>query len=64
MNRREVAKAKSTLPTELADTTCRTAEPLLRREATGVRYRLIGVGVADLGAASAPMESGLFEPAA
>ncbi len=35
-------------PTQQADTIFETAAPLLRREATGRAFRLIGVGVADL----------------
>ena len=34
-------------PTQLAEMIYQTAAPLLRKEADGTRYRLIGVGVAD-----------------
>jgi DNA polymerase IV len=36
------------VPTQQADTIFETAAPLLRKEATGRAFRLIGVGVADL----------------
>lgn len=36
-------------PTQLADTIFRTALPLLERELDGRRFRLIGVGVSELG---------------
>ncbi len=36
-------------PTQLAEVIYQTAAPLLRKEADGTRYRLIGVGVADFG---------------
>lgn len=35
-------------PTQLADVLFRTARPLLEREADGTRFRLIGIGCADL----------------
>lgn len=36
-------------PTQLADTMFRTALPLLQRELDGRRYRLLGVGMSELG---------------
>jgi len=36
-------------PTQLAETIYRAAEPMLLREATGERFRLIGVGTTELG---------------
>lgn len=35
-------------PTQLAQAIFRAASPMLAREATGIRYRLIGVGISDL----------------
>ncbi|MFQ5955659.1 MAG: DNA polymerase IV [Kiloniellales bacterium] len=37
-----------TAPTQLAETLYRTARPLLQAEADGTRFRLIGIGAADL----------------
>jgi DNA polymerase-4 len=37
-------------PTQLADTLFRTSLPLLERELDGRRFRLLGVGVSELGA--------------
>jgi DNA polymerase-4 len=39
---------KLTDPTQLADRLYRAAEPLLRRECDGRRFRLIGIGASDL----------------
>ncbi|MGH6891238.1 MAG: hypothetical protein ACREEP_03155 [Dongiaceae bacterium] len=35
-------------PTQLAETLYRSGHAMLEREATGTRYRLIGIGVGDL----------------
>jgi DNA polymerase-4 len=40
-------QARLPAPTQLAETLYRTAETLLKREATGIRFRLIGVGADD-----------------
>ena len=49
-------------PTQLADVLYRTALPMLKAEANGTPYRLIGIGAADLtdGAAADPPD--LFDP--
>jgi DNA polymerase-4 len=41
-------QARLARPTQLAESLYRTAEMLLKREATGVRFRLIGIGADDL----------------
>lgn len=41
-------------PTQLAEVLFRAARPLLRAEATGARYRLIGIGAANLAPGAAP----------
>jgi DNA polymerase-4 len=48
-------------PTQLADAIFRTAEPLLRKEADGTPYRLIGVGLSHLVPAAGDQPD-LFEP--
>jgi DNA polymerase-4 len=48
-------------PTQLADVLFRAAEPLLRKEATGTPYRLIGIGLTHLGAAAGDQPD-LLEP--
>ncbi|MCW5771095.1 MAG: DNA polymerase IV, partial [Rhodospirillaceae bacterium] len=48
-------------PTQLADAIFRAAEPLLRKEAGGPAYRLIGVGMHDF-APAAGDQPDLFEP--
>ncbi len=60
LTRRQTLRA----PTQRAETIYQTAAPLLAREATGGRFRLIGVGVGDLVGADAPVQRDLFEPAA
>ena len=49
-------------PTQLADMLDRTARALLTREATGVAYRLIGVGVSELAPAAGADPADLFSP--
>jgi DNA polymerase-4 len=49
-------------PTQLAETLFRAAEPLLKKEAGGTPYRLIGIGLSHLGPASGD-QGDLFEPA-
>ena len=51
-------------PTQWADAIFRTAEQLLEREAKGTRFRLIGVGVADVVAADSVRELSLLDPKA
>ncbi len=41
-------------PTQLAETLFRAARPLLRAEATGARYRLIGISAGNLAPGAAP----------
>jgi DNA polymerase-4 len=48
-------------PTQLADVLFRAAEPLLRKEANGTPYRLIGIGLSHLGPAAGDQPD-LFEP--
>jgi DNA polymerase IV len=48
-------------PTQLADTLFRAAEPLLRKEAAGTPFRLIGIGLSHLGP-TAGDQNDLFEP--
>jgi len=48
-------------PTQLAEVLYRTALPLLEAEAKGPRYRLIGVGAADLGSADEEPEPDLLD---
>jgi len=48
-------------PTQLADVLFRAAELLLKKEAGGTRYRLIGIGLSHLGPAAGD-QSDLFEP--
>jgi DNA polymerase-4 len=48
-------------PTQLADVLFRAAEPLLRKEATGTPYRLIGIGLTHL-AVAAGDQPDLLEP--
>lgn len=48
-------------PTQLADTLFRAAEPLLKKEAGGMSYRLIGIGLSHLGPAAGD-QTDLFEP--
>ncbi|HSE77055.1 MAG TPA: DNA polymerase IV [Alphaproteobacteria bacterium] len=47
-------------PTQLADAVWKVAKTLLAREATGVRFRLIGVGVGDLAPAAEAVQADLF----
>ena len=49
-------------PTQLADTLYRTALPMLRAEADGARYRLIGIGGADLSADDRADPADLLDP--
>jgi len=51
-------------PTQLAETLYRTAEILLRREATGEKFRLIGVGADDFHAAEDADPIDLADPGA
>jgi DNA polymerase-4 len=48
-------------PTQLADALFRAAEPLLRKEAGGTPFRLIGIGLSHLGPAAGDQPD-LFEP--
>jgi DNA polymerase-4 len=48
-------------PTQLADAMFRAAEPLLKKEADGTPYRLIGIGLTHLVPASGD-QADLFEP--
>ncbi|MGH6932755.1 MAG: DNA polymerase IV [Dongiaceae bacterium] len=48
-------------PTQLAEILYRTARPLLDREANGRKFRLIGIGVADLGGAADADPINLFD---
>lgn len=48
-------------PTQLADALFRAAEPLLKKEADGTPYRLIGIGLTHLVPASGD-QTDLFEP--
>ena len=47
-------------PTQLAEVIFRTAEPLLKTEATGAKFRLIGVGVEDFDGAATDVTRDLF----
>ncbi len=47
-------------PTDLAEVIFRTAEPLLKEEAKGVKFRLIGVGVADFDSVAGDVTLDLF----
>ena len=49
-------------PSQLADALFRAAEPLLRKEADGTTFRLIGIGLSHLGPAAGDQPD-LFEPA-
>jgi DNA polymerase-4 len=49
-------------PTQLADTIFRTAFPLMKRELDGRRYRLLGVGMSDLGDESTADPLDLADP--
>jgi DNA polymerase-4 len=49
-------------PTQLAETLYRTALPMLEAEATGTRYRLIGIGLADIVPADEADPPNLFDP--
>ena len=48
-------------PTQLADALFRAAEPLLKKEAGGTPYRLVGIGLTHLGPAAGDQPD-LFEP--
>jgi DNA polymerase-4 len=48
-------------PTQLAEALYRAAVPLLEAEATGRRYRLIGVGAADLAPAEPEAQPDLLD---
>ncbi|MGH7005760.1 MAG: DNA polymerase IV, partial [Alphaproteobacteria bacterium] len=48
-------------PTQLAEAIFTAAEPLLKKEANGTPYRLIGVGLSHLSAAAGD-QTDLFEP--
>jgi DNA polymerase-4 len=50
-------------PTQLAELLYRTALPLLEAEANGPKYRLIGIGAADLTDAAEADPPDLFDPA-
>ena len=50
-------------PTQLADRIFRVAQAALKREATGVRFRLLGVGLANLAPAAEADPSSLIDPA-
>ena len=49
-------------PTQLAETVWRAGEALLRREADGTRYRLIGIGVSELAPEAAADPPDLADP--
>ena len=51
-------------PTQLADTLFAAARAMLAREATGVRFRLIGIGADPLAEASEADRGDLADPAA
>ena len=52
---RQLTRSKSLDdPTQLAETLFRAARPLLRAEATGARYRLIGISAGNLAPGGAP----------
>jgi DNA polymerase IV len=49
-------------PTQLADTIFRTARAALKREADGLRFRLLGVGIANLSGAHEADPANLIDP--
>ena len=51
-------------PTQLADVIYRTARPLLQKEATGIPFRLIGVGISQLCPEERADPPDLLDPAA
>jgi len=51
-------------PTQLADRIFRTAQPALKREANGTRFRLLGVGITNLAPAVSADPASLIDPAA
>jgi DNA polymerase-4 len=51
-------------PTQLAELLYRAVLPLLEREADGRKFRLIGVGIAELGDAAEADPTSLFDPQA
>ena len=51
-------------PTQLADRIFRTAQPALKREANGTRFRLLGVGITNLSSAEGADPASLIDPAA
>jgi DNA polymerase-4 len=53
-----------TKPTQLAEALYQAAMPLVEAEATGRRYRLIGVGAADLAPAGPEAQPDLLDAAA
>jgi len=55
-------QARLPAPTQLAESLFRTAEMLLKREATGIRFRLIGVGADDLHSAEDADPPDLADP--
>ncbi len=55
-------RASLSAPTQLADTIFRTALPLLKRELDGRRFRLLGVGLSELGDESAADPLDLADP--
>jgi DNA polymerase-4 len=48
----------------LADRIFRTAQPALKREANGTRFRLLGVGITNLAPAVSADPASLIDPAA
>jgi DNA polymerase-4 len=56
--------ARLAQPTQLADTLFEAARRLLAREATGTRFRLIGIGADPLAAAASADRGDLADPAA
>ncbi|MEO1264661.1 MAG: DNA polymerase IV, partial [Pseudomonadota bacterium] len=50
-------------PTQRADLMMAAAAPLIRREADGRRFRLIGIGVSDLTSSAEADPPDLFAPA-
>ncbi len=51
-------------PTQLADRIFRAAQAALKREATGTRFRLLGVGLSNLAPAQGADPASLIDPAA
>jgi DNA polymerase-4 len=51
-------------PTQLADRIFRAAQAALKREATGTRFRLLGVGISNLAPAQSADPASLIDPAA